>query len=216
MKHDLDLAAYIEHTLLKPNVSRDEIIQLCDEAKQFGFHGVCVPPYYVGEAKIQLRDTKTSVVTVCGFPLGYQSLTAKCEDALSSIIQGADEIDLVMNIAAFNSGEYDFVKNEIETIRRNSSNKILKVIIETALLDEKEIIKACSICSEAKVDFVKTSTGFSSRGASVEDIQLLRKHLPSEIKIKASGGISTREFAIQLIEAGAERIGTSSGIKMIQ
>lgn len=216
MRREVNLAPYIEHTLLKPDATLNQIRKHCDEAVANNFFGVCVPPYFVHEAKKQLTDSRVVIATVSGFPLGYQSLTTKCEDVLSSLVHGADEIDVVMNIAAFKSAEYNFVKNELETLRRNCINHILKVIIETALLNEKEIIKACEICAETKVDFVKTSTGFSTRGASVEDIKLMRKHLPSEIKIKASGGINTREFAIQLIEAGADRIGTSSGMKIIE
>lgn len=210
------LNKYIEHTILKADTSEKDIEKLCSEAVENDLFGVCVPPYFVKMAKQKLAKSKVKIVTVAGFPLGYSSTPAKVEEAKKAMDEGADEIDMVINIAAIKNGDFNFVKNDIlslATIIQLRSRK-LKVILETALLSEDEIIKACQICTEVGVDFVKTSTGFSTRGASVEDIKLMKANIGANIKIKASGGIKTKEQAMAMIEAGADRIGTSSGVEI--
>lgn len=210
------LNKYIEHTILKADTAEKDIEKLCSEAMENDLFGVCVPPYFVKMAKQKLTKSKVKIVTVAGFPLGYSSTPAKVEEAKKAMDEGADEIDMVINIAALKNGDYNFVKNDIlslATIIQLRSRK-LKVILETALLSEDEIIKACQICTEVGVDFVKTSTGFSTRGASVEDIKLMKANIGANIKIKASGGIKTKEQALAMIEAGADRIGTSSGVEI--
>ncbi|MDB5284662.1 MAG: deoC [Bacteroidota bacterium] len=213
----MNLASKIDHTLLKADASEKEIKKLCAEAKEYGFAGVCVPPYFVRKCKLWLADTKVKVVTVAGFPLGYSHTPAKVEEARRAIDEGADEIDMVINIIALKAGDWNYLKNELTsaaTIVQLRGGK-LKVILETGLLTKEETIKACELCAELTVDFVKTSTGFIEPGATVEAVKLLRANLPKGIKIKAAGGIRTKEFAQQLIEAGADRIGSSVSVSIL-
>jgi len=213
----MNLASKIDHTILKADTSKEEITQLCDEAKLYGFAAVCVPPYWVRECKNQLRDSKVKIATVVGFPMGYSATPAKVEESRRAIDEGATEIDMVLNIIALKSGDYNYLKNELTsagTIVQLRGGK-LKVILETGLLTKDEIIKACELCSKLSVDYVKTSTGYIDKGATVEDVKLLREHLPKNIKIKASGGIRDKATALAMIEAGADRIGTSSGVKIV-
>lgn len=213
----MNLAAYIDQTLLKADSSEKEVKALCAEAKANHFAAVCVPPYYVRKCKLWLGDSGVKVATVVGFPLGYTHTPAKVEEARRAIDEGADEIDMVINIIALKAGDINYLKNElisVATITQLRGGK-LKVILETGLLTEKEIITACDLCKEMTVDFVKTSTGFVQPGATVEVVKLLRANLPKSIKIKASGGIRDKAFALQLIEAGAERIGTSAGVSLV-
>ena len=213
----VNLASKIDHTLLKADASEKEVKKLCAEAREFGFAGVCVPPYYVRKCKLWLKDSGVKVATVVGFPMGYASTPAKVEEARRAIDEGADEIDMVINIIALKAGDMNYLRNELTsagTIVQLRGGK-LKVILETGLLTEKEIITACDLCKEMTVDFVKTSTGFVQPGASVEVIQLLRAHLPKSIKIKASGGIRDKAFALQLIEAGADRLGCSASVSIV-
>ncbi|MBL6962832.1 MAG: deoxyribose-phosphate aldolase [Bacteroidetes bacterium] len=212
----MPISQYIEHTFLKPEASKADIEKLCLEAIDFDFVGVCVPPYYVKLASAALHDKKQKVITVVGFPLGYNSISAKIEESKKSIEDGADEIDMVMNIAAFKSGDYGHVKDGIESVATfcRLKAKPLKVIIETGLLSEEEIKKACEICAEVEVDYVKTSTGFNG-GVKIEDLKLMRECLPEKIKLKASGGIRDEKFAKKLIRAGANRLGTSAGIQIV-
>lgn len=207
----------IEQTILKADTTILDVEKLCNEAIQHHFFGVCIPPYFVKYAKNILQKSEVKIVTVVGFPLGYNTTPAKVEEARKALDQGADEIDMVINIAALKNGDFKFVKNDIQAVATlvQLKNKKIKVIIETALLTEEEKIKICQICAEIGVDFVKTSTGFSTSGAKVEDIILMRNVLPEKIKIKASGGIKTKEQAIDLINAGADRLGTSSGPQLI-
>ena len=207
------MSGKIEHTILKADTSLEEVSKLCTEAIKHKFFGVCVPPYFVKAAAQNLKGSEVKIVTVVGFPLGYNTTPAKVEEARKAIDEGADEIDMVINVAALKNGDFNFVVNDIQsvaTLVHLKGNK-LKVIIETALLTEEEKLKACEICAEVNVDFVKTSTGFAKSGASVEDVKLLRANLPAKIKIKASGGIKTKEQASALVKAGADRIGTSNG-----
>jgi deoxyribose-phosphate aldolase len=194
------------------------IKRLCEEADTYGFAAVCIPPCYVRLAKGYLQDSGVKVATVIGFPLGYQHADVKFFEAHNALKHGADEIDVVMNLSAFKSGHYDEVENELGQLSTLCAfnHAALKVIIETALLSAAEIIEACRICADAGADFVKTSTGFSSRGASVEDVRLMRQYLPPGVRIKASGGIKTLEAAQALIEAGADRIGCSASIQMLR
>lgn len=215
---EMQLASKIEHTLLRADCSKEEIIRLCNEAKQFGFAGVCVPPYWVRECKNQLRDSKVSIVTVVGFPMGYAATPAKVEEARRAIDEGANEIDMVINLIALKSGDLNYLKNELTsagTIVQLRGGK-LKVILETGILSEAEIKTACELCAQMNVDYVKTSTGFTEKGADVETIRLLRKLLPKHIKIKASGGIRDRAIALAMVEAGADRIGASQSVKMME
>ncbi|MCH7403702.1 deoxyribose-phosphate aldolase [Belliella kenyensis] len=212
-----NIERYIEQTVLKPTLKDADIEQVVKEALDYGFVGVCVPPFWVKKTKRELGDSHVQLVTVVGFPLGYQLSEAKAYETELAIKDGADEIDLVWSLSAYKSG-MNWPKIEIAKISNicHQHEKLLKVIIETAYLSHEEIIEACMICKDAGVDFVKTSTGFAPYGAKVEHIALMREHLPSNIGIKASGGIKTLEQATALIQAGADRIGTSSGVQIVQ
>jgi deoxyribose-phosphate aldolase len=213
----MELAKYIEHTNLKPDCTKEDIIQLCNEAIEHGFYGVCVSPYYVQLAKRTIGKKPIKLVTVAGFPLGYSTVGAKVEEAKKALISGADEIDMVMNIAAFKSDDIQTVQNDIQSVVTvcHLQNKKVKVIIETAYLTDEEILRACKICIDCEVDFVKTSTGYASKGADPKIIKLMRGELPTKIKIKAAGGIKTQKQALDLIAAGADIIGTSNGIDLL-
>lgn len=210
------LARYIEHTNLSPALTIKDIDKLIAEAKQHYFLGVCVPPFWVKRAKREIGEEKILLVTVAGFPLGYSMTETKLEEIKCAIDNGADEVDVVWNISSFKSGN-PWTKIEIAKCSKlvHGYQKALKVIIETAYLSDDEIVEACKIGVDAGADFVKTSTGFAPSGAKVEHIQLMKKSVPGGVGIKASGGIKTKEQAIQLIEAGADRLGTSSGIAIV-
>jgi len=211
------LSSIIDHTLLKPDFTRNQIIKLCKEAVDHKFASVCVPPSAVQLAKDQVKHSEVLVCTVIGFPLGYTTTAAKLFETSHAIDQGADEIDMVMNVSNAKSGDYHALQEDIEAVYSvcQQFNRVLKVIIETALLNDTEKRKVCDICATIGVDFVKTSTGFSSSGATLADVRLMRSCLPKEIKIKASGGIRTGEFARALVDAGANRLGCSSSIDVI-
>lgn len=214
-----ELRLYIEHTLLKQDAEKADFIRLFDEAKENGFLGVCVPPFYVQSAKEYLKNTNIKIVTVVGFPLGANLSEVKAYEAQKAVSDGADEIDMVLNVSAFKSKEWDSVLEDIETVKKACADKPLKVIIETDLLSRDEIEKACLLCVEGKADFVKTSTGFVKNGvgAKPEDVALMAKIVkPYGIGVKASGGIKTKEKALALIEAGADRLGTSSGVELVK
>lgn len=213
-----NLNKHIEHTLLKQDAVYEDFIKLFDEAKEHNFLGVCVNPLYIKLAKEQLAGSDVKIVTVVGFPLGANKSQAKAYETQQAIEDGADEIDMVINVTALKNKDYEFVKYDIETVKAFCENKPLKVILETDLLTTDEIKKACEICIEAKADFVKTSTGFVKNGvgAKAEDIKLMYETVsPYGLKVKASGGIRDRETAIKMLEAGAERLGTSSGVKIV-
>ncbi len=212
-----NLHTYIEHTNLKPDSTHEDIIQLCKEAVEHKFYGVCVSPYHVQLAKKELKKSPVKIVTVVGFPFGYNTVASKVEETKKAIISGADEIDVVMNIAAFKSGDDATVLNDLQAVIMacHLQNKVAKVIIETALLTKEEIEKACRMCVDSEADFVKTSTGYASSGAKVEDVALMRKVLPAKVKIKAAGGIRDTQTALDLVEAGATRIGASASIALI-
>ena len=206
----------IDHTQLKPMASKSDIVKLCDEAKKYRFYAVCVNPYYVPLASKLLSGTDIKISSVVGFPLGATFTEIKAAEAERSIRLGASEIDMVMNISAFKSGDLEYVKRDIREVRERIGDAILKVIIECCYLTDDEKILAAKICEEDAADYVKTSTGFGPGGAKLEDVRLLRKTLSPKVKIKAAGGIRTFEQAVKFIEAGADRIGTSSGVKIAE
>ncbi|WP_114748198.1 deoxyribose-phosphate aldolase [Pleomorphovibrio marinus] len=211
-----NLHRYLEHTLLKADLNYQAVEQLIAEAKAYSFRGLCIPPFWVKKVKRELQDEDIQVVTVVGFPLGNTSTEAKVCETLQAIKDGADELDVVWSLTAFKAG-MNWPKIELAKLSTlcHREEKILKVIIETAYLNEEEILQACEICRDAGADFVKTSTGFAPSGAKIEHIKMIRECLPSQVGIKASGGIKTREQAIALIEAGADRIGTSNAIGIL-
>jgi deoxyribose-phosphate aldolase len=212
----MNLAPFIEHTNLSPTLTIRDIDVLVEEAKRFGFHGVCVPPFWVKRAQREIGKDKIALVTVAGFPLGYNMTETKLDEIKRAIDNGADELDVVWNITSFKTG-IPWTKIEIAKCSKlaHDHQKILKVIIETAYLSDDEIEQACKLCADAGADFVKTSTGFASLGARTEHVALMRRSLPETVGIKAAGGIKNSEQAIAMIEAGATRIGTSSGVSIV-
>lgn len=212
-----NLNKLIDHTLLKPEASTTQIETLCREAKQYDFASVMVNSSNVNQCYELLKDTDVKIATVIGFPLGAMSTKAKLEETRIALEDGANEIDMVLNIGRLKEGNLDYVTNEISALKQLVGNDVvLKVIIETCLLSEEEKINACHCVSEAKADFIKTSTGFSTGGATVEDVALLRKHVKESVKVKASGGVRSYEDLLLMVEAGAERIGTSSGVALMK
>jgi deoxyribose-phosphate aldolase len=211
-----ELARYIDQTLLKPDVNEKDIFQFLEEVKRYPFASVCIPPCYVQLAASLLKNGPTKVGTVIGFPLGYQTTISKIGEAEEAIAYGADEIDMVMNISTFKSGNFDKVKKEIGVIKNILCKKNLKVIIEACYLTDDEKKAACDIIITSGGDYVKTSTGFGPGNATVKDIELLVRQSAGRISVKASGGIKTLSQALSMLEAGANRLGTSSGISILQ
>lgn len=212
----MEIGKYIDHTNLKMDATTKDITKLCEEAIKYQFENVCVHPYYVAFAKELLKDTNIGVCTVVGFPLGMNTPKVKSFEAIDAVENGADEIDMVINVGALKDKDYDYVKKEIELIRDDIDGKVLKVIIETSLLTEKEIKKMTEICNETFVNYIKTNTGFGKRGVSKEDIEIINKYKNDLLEIKASGGIKTFKQMNELIEKGAARIGTSNSIDIIK
>ncbi len=213
-----NLNKHIEHTLLKQDAKLEDFIKLFKEAKEHNFLGVCINPAYVKLAKEHLNETDVKIVTVAGFPLGADRSDVKAFEAGRAVEDGADEIDMVINVTAIKNQDYDFVVKDIKAVKEACKNKPLKVILETDLLTKEEIKKACELCIEAKADFVKTSTGFVKNGvgAKAEDVKLMYETVsPYGLKVKASGGIRDKETALKMLDAGAERLGTSSGVKIV-
>jgi len=210
---DGEILKRIDHTLLKMTASWEEIKTLCDEAVKFKTASVCVPPSYVKPIHEEFKNL--NVCTVIGFPLGYSITAAKVLEAERAVLSGANEIDMVINVGDIKNGNFDFVLEEIKLIKKTCGEKILKVIIETCYLTEDEKIRLCKIVTESGADFIKTSTGFGTAGATLADVQLFRKHIGAGVKIKAAGGVKTREDLEAFINAGAERIGTSSAVKLL-
>ncbi len=210
------IAPYIDHTLLKQDATAKQIDVLCKDAYKYGFASVCINPCYVSYAKQILRNSEVKVCTVVGFPLGASETRVKTFEVACAIDSGADEIDIVMNISAAKNGEWLIIYEELSPIADicKDNGIILKVIIEATLLTKSEIVRAAAVCCEAGADFIKTSTGFAG-GATIEHIELIQKSIPEGVRIKASGGIKTYDFVKQLINAGASRIGTSSGVNII-
>ncbi len=212
-----NIASYIDHTLLKANATEAQIRRLCGEAKEYQFASVCVNTCYVPLAAELLKGSGVKTCCVVGFPLGAMSTEAKAYEAADAVKNGAEEVDMVINVGAVKFGNWDYVAKDIEAVVKASHDKALvKVIIETCLLTDEEKVMACTAAKEAGADFVKTSTGFSTGGATVEDIRLMRETVGAEMGVKASGGIRTYEDAAAMIEAGATRIGASSGIAIVE
>ncbi len=207
---------YIDHTLLKPDATSEQIKKLCQEARDHQFFSVCVNPYYVSLSAHLLKGSQSVVCTVIGFPLGANCTETKVFETKKAILDGAMEIDMVINIGALKNKEWSFVEDDIRAVVHAAGEKIVKVIFETCLLSEQEKIKACEIASKSGARFVKTSTGFSTSGASLADIVLMKKHIPSNMEVKASGGVRDIKTARELISAGATRLGTSSGVLLLQ
>lgn len=213
-----NLNEYIEHTLLKQDATKAELIKLFEEAKKYNFKGVCVNPCNVKLAVGYLKDSGVKIVTVIGFPLGANTGEVKAYEAKKAVEDGADELDMVLNVTSMKDKDYEGVKNDISAVKKACADKALKVILETDLLTQDEIKKACELCVEGGADFVKTSTGFvkNGEGAKAEDVRLMAETVkPKGLGVKASAGIRDKEKALAMIEAGADRLGTSSGVKII-
>ena len=213
----MPLNKYIDHTILKPTCLVSDIEKLCAEAKQYDFAAVCVPPNFVKLAKEKLVGSTVQVATVIGFPFGYSATEAKIAEIILAMVDGADELDVVANIAAIKNGDWSAIADEINHIMPiiRSKNKVVKIIIESGVLTDDEIIKCCDIYGIAGIDYLKTSTGYAEKGASVEAVKLFRKHLPDQVQIKASGGIRDYATAQLMIDAGATRIGCSAGVAIV-
>ncbi|MCO6497090.1 MAG: deoxyribose-phosphate aldolase [Chitinophagaceae bacterium] len=214
----MNIEKYIEHTVLKQTTTLADVERICNEARQHGFVSVCIPPLYVKKAKEFLEGSGVNTCTVIGFPFGYSAIEAKVAEIVLAMVDGADELDMVVNISAIKNGDWTFLANEINTVMPLVKNKgkIIKLIIESGVLTDDEIIKCCDIYGAAGVDYMKTSTGFGEKGASIHAVQLMRNHLADAIKIKAAGGIRSFSFAKELINAGADRIGCSSSLKIVE
>lgn len=206
---------YIDHTLLKPEATQDQIEKLCQEAKQYDFASVCVNPYWVPFCKEELKDSDVKVCTVIGFPLGATSSASKAFETAHAIEQGTDEVDMVMNIGELLAGHDQAVQKDIEAVVQAAQGKIVKVILETCLLNDAQIERACSLCVKAKADFVKTSTGFNSAGANTHVVEVMKQAVKGQAKVKAAGGVRNQADMDAMIAAGADRIGTSHGIELM-
>ncbi len=212
----MNLAKYIDHTLLKPQACQKEVQTLCDEARKYGFFSVCVNPFWVPFCKEQLKGSDVKVCTVIGFPLGANTTEVKVLEAKDALKNGADELDMVVNLGAVKSADWATVLADIEAVRNAGENFTLKVIIETSVLTEEEKVKLCQLCTQAKADFVKTSTGFTGDGATAEDVKLMKENVSSDMQVKASGGVRTKEDFDKMVAAGATRIGASAGVKIVE
>ncbi len=211
------LNATIDHTILKPTTLVADIEKLCNEAMQYQFAAVCVPPNFVKTAKALLAGSPVKVATVIGFPFGYSAVEAKLAEIILAMVDGADELDVVVNISAIKNNDWQYLANELNHILPviRSKGKVIKVIIESGVLTEDEIVKCCELYGVAGIDFLKTSTGYAEKGASIEAVQLFKKHLPANVQIKASGGIRDYAFAKALVDAGATRLGCSAGVAIV-
>lgn len=214
----MNLSRYIDHTVLKPTTTSTDIERLCAEALEYDFFAVCVPPSFVKNSVSILAGSPQKIATVIGFPFGYSVVAAKMEEAKQAIADGADELDVVINLTALKNDDWNYLQSEMSTILEpvRKNGRLLKVIIESGVLTNEEIIQCCGIYGELGVDFMKTSTGYAEKGASVEALQLMRQHLPSSIRLKASGGIRTYEQAVQMVDAGADRLGCSASVAIVK
>ena len=214
----MNINSYIDHTVLKPTTTLQDVELLCREAIEYQFAAVCIPPLYVKKATALVAGTAVKVATVIGFPFGYSAIEAKVAETVLAIVDGADELDLVINISAIKNKDWQFLASEINAILPiiRNKNKVIKIIIESGILTDEEITTCCDLYGAAGVDFMKTSTGYAATGATVEAVALMRKHLADAVQIKASGGIKNYTFAKALIEAGATRLGCSSSIKIVE
>jgi deoxyribose-phosphate aldolase len=211
------IASYIDHTLLKPTSTEADIDKLCRQAAEFRFAAVCVPPFVVKRAVKALQGTQVKTATVVGFPMGYSSLGAKLSETSEAITNGADELDVVINIMALKNGDWSYLEEEILQLAAiiHEKARIIKAIVESGVLSRDELIRCCELYGRTSIDFMKTSTGYAEKGASVSDVKLMRSHLPGHIRIKASGGIRHYAFAKDLIEAGADRLGCSASLQIL-
>ena len=205
----------IDHTVLKADTPLETVKRICDEAMEYGFASVCINPCHVAYCADYLKDSDVNVCTVIGFPLGANTSAVKAFETKDAIANGADEIDMVMNIGALKDKNYDLVRNDVKAVVEAANGTLVKVILETCLLTEDEIKKACELCVEAKADYVKTSTGVSTRGATIEDVQIMKAAVQGKAKVKAAGGVRTHEDMVKIVEAGADRIGTSAGCSLV-
>jgi deoxyribose-phosphate aldolase len=214
----MQIASYIDHTILKPASTHIEIKKICEEALQYEFAAVCVPPPLIIQAKTALSGSPVKVATVIGFPFGYSIIGAKEAEVEQAISDGADELDMVINLIALKEGDWEYLEKEARAILEpaHAHGKIVKVIIESGVLTGEEIVLCCRLYGGLGVDFVKTSTGFSEKGASVADVRMMREQLPPSVRIKASGGIRTYAFAMELIAAGADRLGCSASVQIVK
>ena len=213
----MNYAEMIDHTLLKPEATKEQVKKLCEEAAEYGFHSVCVNSCFVSYCADLLKDTGVKVCTVIGFPLGAMSTQGKAAEAAAAVADGAEELDMVIPIGMIKSGDWEYVKNDIEAVVKAAKDQaIVKVILETCLLTDEEKVKACVICKEAGAAFVKTSTGFSKGGATAEDVALMRKTVGPDMGVKASGGIRTLDDVKKMVQAGADRIGASAGVAIVK
>ncbi len=214
----MSIATFIDHTILKPTAFSEDIVQTCNEAMEYGFAAACIPPVYVSLALNLLKDSKIRIATVIGFPFGYHHLNVKLKETRMAINEGASEIDMVINLTALKNKDYKTLETEGSALRKLTQrhNAILKIIIESGILSNAEIIECCKIYSAIGIDFLKTSTGYADKGASVQAVALMRKHLVPQIKIKASGGIKNYAFAKELIYAGADRLGCSASVAIVK
>ncbi len=211
----MELNKYIDHTILNANATKEDVVKICEEAKTFGFASVCVNACHAAFVAKSLKGTDVKTCVVVGFPLGATLKEAKAFETLEAINNGADEIDMVINIGALKDQDYNTVEEDIKAVKRAAQDILVKVIIEACLLTEEEKIKACQLAVSAGADFVKTSTGFSTGGATKEDIALMRKTVGPDIGVKASGGVRTRETALEMVNAGATRIGASASVNIV-
>lgn len=213
----MNYASMIDHTVLKPEATKEQVKKLCEEAVEYGFHSVCVNSSFVYYCASLLKDSDVKVCTVIGFPLGAMSTAAKVAEALSAVEDGAQELDMVIHVGMIKSGDWDYVKQDIASVTEAAKGRALvKVILETCLLTDQEKEKACRICVEAGADYVKTSTGFSSGGATAEDVALMRRTVGDKAGVKASGGIRTLADVKAMTDAGADRIGASAGVAIMK
>lgn len=212
----MDIASKIDHTILKPDTTKEQVEKVCEEAKEYNFASVCVNPYYVKYVAEELKNSDVKVTSVVGFPLGNTLPEVKAYETEQVIKNGADEIDMVINIAALKNKNYDLVKKDIKAVVDAAKDKLVKVIIEACLLSDDEKVKVCELAKEAGADYVKTSTGFSTGGATINDIKLMRKIVGPELGVKASGGVRDIETAKAMIEVGATRIGASSSVSIVK
>lgn len=206
----------IDHTVLKADTPLETVKRICDEAMEYGFASVCINPCHVAYCADYLKDSDVNVCTVIGFPLGASTSAVKAFETKDAIANGADEIDMVMNIGALKDKNYDLVRDDVKAVVEAANGTLVKVILETCLLTEDEIKKACELCVEAKADYVKTSTGFSTRGATIEDVRIMKEAVHGKAKVKAAGGVRTPEDMVKIVAAGADRIGTSAGCSLVK
>lgn len=206
----------IDHTVLKADTPLETVKRICDEAMEYGFASVCINPCHVAYCADYLKDSDVNVCTVIGFPLGANTSAVKAFETKDAIANGADEIDMVMNIGALKDKNYDLVRDDVKAVVEAANGTLVKVILETCLLTEDEIKKACELCVEEKADYVKTSTGFSTRGATIEDVRIMKEAVHGKAKVKAAGGVRTPEDMVKIVAAGADRIGTSAGCSLVK